>query len=113
FGLGHDLADLFDAAGYGAERHEAPPRAAGDDAGERGFARSGRTPEDHGTELVALELGAQRLAGGEQVRLADELVQIARPHAVGERAAGGGFFWNHGLEQRHRDLRPPQRAAAS
>ena len=66
----------------------------GDDLGEGGFADAGRSPEDHGGGVVALDLHAQRLAGAEEVLLADVFVEGAGPHALGERSgAAGGAGW--------------------
>ena len=46
----------------------------------------------HGVGAAGLDRGPQQLAGAEDVLLADELVEGARPHAVGEGAhrVGGG-----------------------
>ena len=72
----------------------------GDDLGECGLADAGRSPEDERAEIVALDLDAERLAGGDEVLLADELVEGARTHAVGERASaiGGGVGVRDGFE---------------
>jgi hypothetical protein len=40
-------------------------------------------------EAAPLDQPPQRLAGREQVRLADELVEICRPHPVGQRSPVG------------------------
>ena len=58
---------------------------AGDDLGQRGLAHARRAPEDDRAGIVALDLQPQRLAGPEHVLLADELVERARAHAVGQR----------------------------
>ena len=51
-----------------------------------------RPPEDHGVGAAGLDRGPQRFAGAEDVLLADELVEGARAHAIGEGACrvGGG-----------------------
>ena len=85
-GLGHDLADFLDAGQHGAERHESRGRV-GDDARERRLAGAGRPPEDDRLQQVALDRLAQRLAGREQILLADELIEGARPHPLGQRAS--------------------------
>ena len=59
----------------------------GDQARERGLAGAGRAPEDDRLQQVALDGLAQRLPGRQQILLADELVERARPHALGERRA--------------------------
>ncbi len=46
----------------------------------------GGPPQDDGAELVALDLPAQRLVRPQDVLLAHELFERARPHALGQRA---------------------------
>ena len=84
-GVGHDLADFLDAGQHGAERHEASLRRVRDDAGERRLAGAGRAPENDRLQEIALDGFAQRLAGREQLLLADELVERARAHPLGQR----------------------------
>ena len=50
---------------------------------------AGRSPEDHGCGVVALDLHAERLAGAEQMLLADVFIERARSHALGERGISG------------------------
>ena len=93
FRLGHHLADLLDARHHRRERHEAGARHVGQEARQRGLAGAGRPPEDHRVELALLEGTAQRLAGLGELRLADDLVEARRAHAVGQRGGrlrGGG-----------------------
>ena len=54
----------------------------GDDLGQRSFADAGRAPEDHRTGIVVLDLHAQRLAGADEMLLADQFIQVARTHAL-------------------------------
>jgi len=89
-GLGHDLFDFLDAAEDGAEGDEFAAGEAGDDARESGFAAAWGAPEKHGTEIVGFDLEAERLAGAEEFFLADEFVEGAGAHALGERLQGGG-----------------------
>ncbi len=70
-----------------AQLLERRPRALGDDPRERRLARSRRPVEHHRVRVALLDRGAQRRAVGEQVRLADELLEGARAHAHGQRAA--------------------------
>ncbi len=51
------------------------------------FAGAGRPPEDERADIVALDLGAQRLAGTNQMLLPDVFVEGARTHAIGKRTA--------------------------
>ena len=103
FGIGHHLLDLFDPGEHGGELDELRLGHIGDDLGERGFAGAGRSPEDQGTGVVALDLHAQRLARADQMFLADIFVQCARAHAVGERTSciGGAAWIRNGLKQTH------------
>ena len=91
FGVGHDLLDLLDAGEDGGELDEAGAGDVGDDAGEGGFADAGRSPEDHRGGVVALDLHAEGLAGGEEMLLPDEFVESAGTHALGERERRRGF----------------------
>ena len=59
-----------------------------DDQGERGLAGAGRPEQDQRHRRVALDQPAQRRARAEQVLLADDLVQGARPHPGGQRRVG-------------------------
>src|SRR5215467_7589122 len=68
----------------------------GDKARERGLAAAGRTPEKHRADVVAFDLQAQRLAGAKKFFLADEFVERARAHALGERLVRGGDVSVHG-----------------
>jgi hypothetical protein len=43
------------------------------------------SPQDDRLQQIPLDGFAQRLAGREQILLADELVERARPHPFGER----------------------------
>ena len=85
-GVGHHLLDLLDAGEDGGEFDEGGVGGVGDDFGEGGFADAGRAPEDHGGGVVALDLHAERLAGPEEMLLAEELVEGAGAHALGERS---------------------------
>ena len=89
-GCGHDFLDFLDARKDGAEWQEIGTREPRDEARQRGFSATGRAPEKHGAEVVAFNLTAKRLAGPEKFFLADEFIQRARPHALGERLVGGG-----------------------
>ena len=95
FGVDHDLLDLFDAGEDGGELDEGGRGEVGDDLGEGGFADAGRAPEDERGGVVVFDLQAEGFAGSEEVGLAEELVEGAGAHALGERGAlergvGGG-----------------------
>ena len=86
----HDLLDLLDAGHDGGELDEGGVGERGDDLGEGGFAGAGRAPEDHGGGVVVLDREPQRLAGAEQMLLADELFERVRAHALGQRSVAEG-----------------------
>src|SRR5580692_5797469 len=56
-----------------------------DDLCQSGLARPRRAPEDERANIVALQLGAQRLPGRNQMLLANKLIERPRTHAVGKR----------------------------
>ena len=93
-GLRHHVADFLDPRQDRAERHEARSRGVRDDPRQRRLAGAGRTPEDDGLQEVAFDRFAQRLAGRQQLLLADEFVERPRPHPLGQwrtRGRGAGF----------------------
>ncbi len=92
FGVGHDFLDFFYAGGDGAEGDEFGFGEAGDESCEGGFAAAGRSPEEHGGEIVGFDLDAKGLAGGKEFFLADEFVEGAGTHAFGEGLEGRGGF---------------------
>ncbi len=85
FGGGHDFLDFLDAGEDGAEGDEFRAREAGNHSRERGFAAARRTPQEHRGDLVVFDLLAERFAGAEEFFLADEFVERAGAHALGER----------------------------
>ena len=83
-----DLAQIGDAGHHRRELHERLPEALRQQAGERGLAGAGRPPEDDRAELAAREHAPERGLGAQQVVLAHQLVERARPQPVGERLPG-------------------------
>src|SRR4029079_16935029 len=69
----------------------------GQKPGERRLAGARRAPQDQRAEMPAVERPAERPTLPDQVLLADELVERARPHPSRERLGPG-----RGLEQRLR-----------
>jgi hypothetical protein len=86
-GGGHHLFDFLDTRQHGAERHEARLRELGDHPGQRGLAGARRPPEDDRLQHVALDGETQGRAGREDVLLADDVVERAGPHPLGQRRA--------------------------
>ena len=91
FRLFHHLFDLLDAAGDGGKVDEIRLGAPRDDAGEGGFSYPGRTPEDHGADVVALDQPAQNLSFAEQVFLPAVFFQRLRAEPRRQRLACGAF----------------------
>ncbi len=87
---GHDFAHLGDVAFDAAQAFEFRLGHFGDDLREGGFAGAGRAGEDDGREAVGFDGAAEEFAGREDVLLADEFLERARPHAGGEGRGGGG-----------------------
>ena len=110
-GLGHHLADFLDAREHCRKRDEVRARRLGDESRETRLPRARRAPENHRLQQVALDGLPQRLAGRQQILLADVLVEGARAHALGKRRAapvgcGGRIVEQVGV--RH-DRPPPWR----
>src|SRR6266478_3475396 len=78
-----------------------------DDLRQRSFSGARRSPEDERAGIVALDLGAQGLARGDQVFLADKFIQRARTHTVGQwTSCITGFVCRRdGLEKTHGNCR--------
>ncbi|MDZ7800955.1 MAG: hypothetical protein U5K81_09225 [Trueperaceae bacterium] len=103
----HGLADVLHAGQHRVQRNELRPRRPRDDPRQGGLAGPRRAVEDHAGQPVGLDRPAQQPARPQDVVLADELLQRARPHARRERLA-------FGLEQRRlRDGRHPCHASSA
>ncbi len=89
-GHGHDFLYLLDAGEDGAEGDKLGAGQARDEARERGLSAAGRAPEEHGAEIVVFDLNAKRLARTEKFFLANEFIERARTHALGEWLVGSG-----------------------
>ncbi len=59
-------------------------RHGGNQARDRRLTGSRRTPQNDRLQRIALDRLPQRPARRQQILLADELVEVARPHPVGE-----------------------------
>ena len=103
-----DAAEVSDAGRDGGDGLEVGLRERGDDAGEGGLAGAGRAPEDHRGELVGVDGAAQDAPLADEVLLADELVEGARPHARGERGVSAARV-RAASAKRFRGLRRPAR----
>ena len=86
-----DGPDVLDPRGDRRQLDEAPAGGAGGHRCERGLARPGRPPQDHRhrcRSVGTLHQAAQRRAGAQQVRLPDQLVDVARSHPDRQRRPG-------------------------
>ena len=86
----HDFLDLPYAAGDGAEGHEVGTGAVGDDFCKGGLACPGRSPEDHGGNLILIQHSAQRHSFAQQVLLPDIFLYGLRTHPVCQGGIAGG-----------------------
>ena len=76
-------------------------RARRDDARERGLAGAGRAEEDRRRHAVLLDRPPQRRPLAHELRLAGELVERSRAHAVGERRVRRAPLLGRVVEQAH------------
>ncbi len=106
-GVAHDLLDFLDAGEHGGKLNEVRFCNAGNDFGESGLPGAGRSPEDHRSRIIALDLHAQRLTRADEVLLSDEFIERSRAHAIGQRtrALRGGIVVRDGGEQVHGIIR--------
>ena len=88
-GLIDFCADLRDVGFDTVDRLEARPGHACDHRGQSGFPRPRRTIENQRREAVGLDGASQQLAGGEDVLLSGDLIQMMRSHPRGQRLVQG------------------------
>src|SRR5262249_61092035 len=86
FGLVDQTPELLHALEHGREADRVGPARVGEEMGEGRLAAAGRAPEDERLDLAALDHVPQDPSGAEEMRLADELVDGARPHPLRERS---------------------------
>ena len=104
-----DLAHVLHAGVDRAHRLEGLVGRARDEPGDRGLAGPGRAPEDHRRQPVPLDERPERATRGEQVALADHLVE--GPGSEPGRQGGSGLQALLGRRREqvshHPTLRPP------
>ena len=88
--LGERLAHVGQAGQHGRDRAELRVGVAGEQQRQRRLAAARRTPQDHRMHVARFDRAAQRRVRREQAMLADDLVERARPHALGERLQPSG-----------------------
>jgi hypothetical protein len=86
-GLGDRRPDVGDAAHHGRQRHEIGADLLGEAAGEARLAGARRSPQQGRGEVAPGDAPSERAALADEVLLADELLEAARPHPGGEGAA--------------------------
>ena len=100
-GLGQDFAQLLHAAGHRADLAEMAAGGAGQQSGQRGFARARRAVENHRAQAVGRQQPPQQLPFAEKMPLADELVERARPHPRRQGLGVPPIRGFAGVKQRH------------
>ena len=98
---GDQRAHVGHAAHDRAEGLETGAGGVGQEARQGGLAHARRAPQDHRREVPAAQLAGQRALLADEVTLAHDLGQGARPHARGQR----GVMVGRGLEQAPADWR--------
>ena len=88
-------------AATGVERLEAALGVVGDDVGQGRLAGAGRAVEDQRREPVGEQHPAKQLAFAEEVLLADELVERARPHPRRQRSGLVAILFAKVVEEIH------------
>ena len=83
--LGENLLEVGDAGEHRRDRDEAQADGIGEQPRDAGLAGAGRPPQDHRGETAGGDHAPDRAVGAGQMLLADDLVEAARPQAVGER----------------------------
>ena len=101
-GGGHHVLHFLDAGEHGAEGDELGLGQVGDQARQRRLAGARRSPQDDRLQQVAIDHLAQRPAGRDHIVLADDLVERARTHALGQRHGLGVDGRRRVVEQAHR-----------
>ena len=74
-GFFDDLADFFDTAADGTKGVEGTVEGVADDHGKGGFADAGRSPENHGGDVAAVNKRTQNSTGTDKMLLADVVVE--------------------------------------
>ena len=88
-GFFDDVTDILHTRTDGGKGEEIPRKGAGDDVGQRRLSDTGRSPEDKGGEIAALDHFPEDTAGPDKVLLTDIIVQCFRPHPLRKGREGG------------------------
>ena len=84
FGLVYDIPDILYTGRNRGQLIEIALQRLGDDMGERGLSHPGRSPENEGRQVPALDHGPENAARSDQMPLSHVSVQIRRPHPLGK-----------------------------
>jgi hypothetical protein len=98
-GASHHVLDLLDAGQHRAEGNKFRTGQPGDEPRKRSLPATGRSPEQHRSEVIILNLHPQRFSGTQQFFLADEFIQGARTHALSKRLMRQRHIRVNGLRQ--------------
>ena len=82
-GFFDDLAYFFDSAADGTKGVEGTVEGVADDHGKGGFADAGRSPENHGGDVAAVNKRTQNSTGTDKMLLADVVVEALRAENFG------------------------------
>ena len=89
-GARNRVADVLDTGEDCRNGDEVRVECVGHQPRERSLPRSRRSPQDHRVRLARCECDSQRLAGPQQVALADDLLDSLRSQPLGKRRRGIG-----------------------
>ena len=104
-----DGFDVFDTSRHRGELLETRLGLPRDDARERRFARSRRTPEDHGRDMIRRDDAVQYFSLRHEMPLSDKLGKCLRPHPIGKRGAIGSHESIMPLSRKKRKTAKKQR----
>ena len=86
----NDGADILDSGGYSGQFNKPGSRRSRHQVCQRRLSCAGWAPQDERDRRrgIALEQASQRAAGPDEMALADEVIDVARPHPHGEGGPG-------------------------
>jgi hypothetical protein len=92
----HHRFNFFDSREHGAVGDERRLSLLRYQTRQRGFSCAGRAPEYDREQSVLLDHLLQDLSGPDQMRLAQHLIERARPHSFRQRRVSG---WRRGFDR--------------
>ena len=100
-GGGQHLAKFLHAGGDRRKLLKMAAAFAGQQPGERGLARAGRTVKNHRAQPIGLQQPPQQFPFAQKMLLADELVERKRPHPRRQRLRFASIRLFAGFEEGH------------